>query len=83
MGKGTKPPEKKGYDGIGRPGGGVPEEETALLPFETMFHKYIAIQRRSLEKEALATLIDRVVRDLKSIVRKRNSTADKGGDNTH
>jgi hypothetical protein len=83
MGKGTNPPKKNGYEGIGRPGGGVPEGETELVPFNTMFHKYIAIQRRSLEKEALATLIDRLVYDLKRIVRKRTSTADKGGDNAH
>ena len=83
MGKGTNPPKKNGYEGIARPGGGMPEEETTQLPFDTMFHKYIAIQRRSLEKEALASLIDRVVRDLKSIVRKRSRAAEKGGDNTH
>lgn len=83
MGKGTNPPKKKGYEGIARPGGGMSEKETNPVPFDTMFHKYIAIQRRSLEKEALATLIDRVVRDLKSIVRKHSSAADKGGDNAH
>jgi len=83
MGKGHNPLKKKGYEEIGRPGAGAPEGETPIVPFDTMFHKYVAIQKRSLGNEALATLIDRVVLDLKTIVRKRDSAPDKGGDNTH
>ena len=74
MGKGTDPPEKNGHEGIGRPGDGMPDGETTTVPLDTMFHKYVAIQRRCLGKEALATLIDRMVLDLKSIVRKRDSS---------
>jgi hypothetical protein len=82
MGKCTDPQEKKGYEGIGMEGDAVSEGKTALGPLDTMFHKYVAIQRRFLGKEELTTLIDRMVRDLKSIARKCDS-ADKGGDNAH
>ena len=80
MGKCTDPQGKKGYEGIGMQGDAVSEGKTALGPLDTMFHKYVAIQRRCLEKEALATLMDRMILDLKSIVRKLDS-ADKGGNN--
>ena len=82
MGKCTDPQEKNGYEGIGMPGDSVPEGETALGPLDTIFHKYVAIQRRCLGKEELATLIDRMVLNLKRIARKSTSTG-KGGDNAH
>ena len=79
MDKSTKPQGKNGYAGVGGAGDVLPEGKTAPVPPDTLFHKYVAIQRRCLGKEALATLVDRMVLDLKRIVRKRDSADKRGG----